>query len=117
MEYEDAKELLPKFWHLMGTVSKRFGQEITDIFIGYEDAILTQQMHWWCKRVENFQYLPSDKGKYTICVELQHGNLFSIKNIVEQDNLVDLIPLVQSLHYMRELIYGSVREQDYERLT
>lgn len=112
MEYADAKELLPKFWHLVGTKSKTFEQEITDIFIGYDNGILTQVMYNRVNRVENFPYLDSDKGTYNICVCFQNGKLMDIKKLVQRDNLVDLIPLTEPLNYMSEQINEFEKDKD-----
>src|SRR4029077_1157468 len=117
MDYIDAKILLPKFNKLIGQFSRTHQQKITDVFIGFEDAILTGQMYRVAKRIEHFQSLASDEGNYTVCVALQDGKLFSVKNIVDRDHHLGLIPFVESLSYMREKKYNPEKGEDFYEIT
>jgi hypothetical protein len=112
MEYKEAEALLPKFEHLIGKHSITYGKKITDVFTGFEDAILTGQMHWFAGRVKKFASIPSDAGRYTLCAAFEDKNIVSIKSIVLKDNLVDLIPDAESLSYMTSLQRGKTKVED-----
>lgn len=113
MELGKANELLPVFLPLAGKMSISYGQKIKDVFVGYEDRELTREMYGFSKRVEAFATLPSDKGKYTICVAFEDNSIVSIKMLVLKDNISDLIPIVEPLDYMTYRLRGK-KPNEYE---
>lgn len=102
MDYKIAKNSLPLYLGLVGKVSTRFGCRVKDAYIGFEDRILNSHMYWFAKRVEQFQELPSDAGRYTICLALEDGTSISARNLVEQDGVEELLSAASELAYMSE---------------
>jgi len=86
---------------LVGHKSKSFNDcEVLDVFVGFEDFILTIHMYPFTKRVENFLILESDKGRFAICTYLSNKQIVSAKKLVELDSIEYLSQAAEPLSYM-----------------
>jgi hypothetical protein len=101
MELQKAKEILSYFSTLLtGYYSRSIQQKIKEIFVGFQDYQLTVAMYPMGYNINNFRILPTDKGKFTLCVAFHNGEMTSVKKLAEEDGIVSLSARLEELDYM-----------------
>src|SRR5215217_4061926 len=103
MELHKAEKLLPKFQQLEGTYSNFYDSKIDSVFIAYTEGNLAELQYKTNKKNKlgsALQSLPAD-GAYTIGAALESGDVVSVKSIVMQDKLQDLMQAAEQLDYLQ----------------
>ena len=100
MQLDFSKKILSKFALLEGNYSQHFESKISKVFIGFRDPILTREKYQAIVAGIGFPSLPSDNGTYTICAKLERGQIVSVRELIENDNVEDLNIETVLLDYM-----------------
>ena len=102
MNYNVAMKLLPRFQTLLDSYSPSYGEKVVDLFVGYEDERLTRQMYWWSRRVTSYAGIPSEQGKYTLCVAVESRRIASVRKVVEADRNGQFSEVLNELPYLEK---------------
>jgi hypothetical protein len=104
MKFEDATRLLPDFQSLEGRFSDFYDSKIEHVYVTYKDGNLAEAQYLDYEKKDKGSRLPlitEGANEYTIAALLDNGDLTSVKSIVVQDKIQELLDKAEHLDYLQ----------------